>query len=141
MSPWQCRPIYPFLTWPNLLQLSIPASILARHGRAHSDAGTFKQQISQSVSLLQRYGQRFFDNDSSLWDSISGRREATADVHRQSEQSEQFRRKAETAFEKGDWSTVIAMYGSLTVTLSAVEAKRLAIAQKQRGVPPTIPAH
>ena len=57
---------------------------------AHSDAGTFKQHMSQSANLLQRYGQRFFDSDSSLWNSISGRREATADVHRQIEQNEQF---------------------------------------------------
>lgn len=104
-------------------------------GWAHSDSATFKKHISHSADLLRRYGQRFLDSDSSLWDEVSLRRTVVSAAYAQNEQDNQIREKADDAFKKADWSMVIALYESLSVNLTPVEAKRLAMAHGRLGTP------
>ena len=93
---------------------------------AHSDPATFMARISYSASLLRRFITHFLDDDGSLWERVSARRNSFANAEWEREQ----RKTAATAFGDGRWQEAIRIYESLR-TLSPVESKRLSIAKRR----------
>lgn len=84
-------------------------------------------EFERLLRVLIDYGQRFFDNDVSLWSDLQSQRLQRTQTTRELE----LIKKTEAAFAQQNWGAVIELLRSREAELNPLNRKRLAYARKK----------
>jgi len=120
-----------------LMAVAMPGSELkldsaVSHAIGHP--GVMREQFKTLANALKSHGDRFFDQDDTLWDDVHGVREDFLRQHEcdaRNRAAQQSLHESELAFKAKDWRRVVSLLDSLDAMLTKAQSARLSYARKQ----------
>jgi hypothetical protein len=120
-----------------LMAIAMPGSALkfdtaVSHAIGHP--GLMREQFKTLANALKNHGDRFFDQDGTLWDDVRAVRENCLrqyECDALNRAAQRSMRESELAFKAKDWQRVVSLLGSLGAGLTKAQSARLSYARKQ----------
>lgn len=92
-----------------------------------------REQFKTYATALENFGDRFFDQDDTLWDDVRSLRKDCLQQYEcdaRSRADQQLLHESELAFKAKDWQRVVSLLNNVDAVLTEAQSKRLSYARK-----------